>query len=143
MTDKQLTAAQGGLGCMALPNPNNPKHGDMKLYLRSQCEALALETWGSEAGLFEERERRSAERLLKAAARKRKAENPGFRDRHRGLPSGRSKAGKAGGGGGGGPSWAPTTRHEHTFLKEETFDEATNQWTRRCACGFEESYEVF
>ena len=27
---------------MAVPNPNNPKHGDMKLYMRAQVEALAL-----------------------------------------------------------------------------------------------------
>ena len=42
MTDRQLTAAQGGLGCLAVPNPNNPKHGDMKLYMRAQVEAGRL-----------------------------------------------------------------------------------------------------
>ena len=65
MTDRQLTAAQGGLGCLAVPNPNNPKHGDMKLYMRAQVEALALSTWHSEEALFDVKEKRREERLRK------------------------------------------------------------------------------
>ena len=77
LTDRQLTAAQGGLGCLAVPNPNNPKHGDMKLYMRAQVEALALSTWHSEEALFDVKEKRREERLRKAEVkRKSKEEQP-------------------------------------------------------------------
>ncbi|KAI3412005.1 hypothetical protein GPALN_002057 [Globodera pallida] len=50
-------------------NPHNPRYGDMKLYLKPQLEARALELYGSFEKLEEEREKR--ERLRKAAAEKR------------------------------------------------------------------------
>ena len=31
--------------------------------------------------------------------------------------------------------------HEHAFLPDETYNEATDEWTKRCACGFEVTYE--
>jgi len=31
--------------------------------------------------------------------------------------------------------------HEHVFLPDETYDEASDQWTKRCACGFTTEYE--
>nr|CAG4646735.1 EOG090X0KP6 [Macrothrix elegans] len=43
-------------------NPHNPRWGDMKLYLRSQIEARALEVWGSIEKIEEERELREAKR---------------------------------------------------------------------------------
>ena len=45
----------------------------MKLFLRTQVEALALQAWGSTGGLFNERERRMSDRVVKGEARKRKA----------------------------------------------------------------------
>ena len=32
-------------------------------------------------------------------------------------------------------AWQPP--HEHAFLPDETYNEATDEWTKRCACGFE------
>ena len=36
-------------------------------------------------------------------------------------------------------AWQPP--HEHAFLPDETYNEATDEWTKRCACGFEVTYE--
>ena len=36
-------------------------------------------------------------------------------------------------------AWRPP--HEHEFLPDETYNEATDEWTKRCACGFEVVYE--
>ena len=137
LTDKQLTVAQGGLGCMAVPNPTNPKHGDMKLYMRAQVEAVALSTWQSEEALFLEKEKRRDERLRRAEKKRKSKEE---RDEAEGI--------------GGGPKrvrasaeetaavlerLAPAI-HEHVYVREE-YDEATDLWTRYCECGFSETYE--
>ena len=140
LTDKQLSAAQGGLGCMAVPNPNNPKHGDMKLYLRSQAEAIALRTWQSEEALLLEKERRRDERLRRADT-KRKAKELKEAGDATGVSA--SKKGRA-----GPPAeelqaalarLAPPL-HEHSWSREE-YDDATDLWTRYCECGFSETYE--
>ena len=34
-----------------------------------------------------------------------------------------------------------TVAHTHVFLPDETYDAATDTWTKRCACGFEVEYE--
>ena len=145
LTDRQLSNAHGGLGCMTIPNPRDSRFGDMKLYLRAQVETLALQTWHSEEELLLEKERRRESRLQKAEA-KRKAP-PGSR-------GGRSSASSSGGADG-----ATTSRvdpeetravlaklapplHVHRFLEEdEAYDEATDLWTRRCECGHSETYE--
>ena len=59
LTDRQLDRAQGGLGYVTRPNPHDSRYGDMRLYLRSQAERLALKAWGSDEALFVEKERRS------------------------------------------------------------------------------------
>lgn len=149
LTDRQLSKAHGGLGCMTIANPRDSRYGDMKLYLRAQVETLALQTWHSEEELLLEKERRRENRLQKAEA-KRKAP-PGSR-------GGRSSA-SGSGGGGSSAEGAKRTRvdpeetravlaklapplHVHRFLEEdEVYDEATDLWTRRCECGHSETYE--
>ena len=140
LSDRQLSRTHGGLGCLLRPNPNaqgsgRPHGGDMKLYLQAQVEALALQIWGSDEALFDEKERRQDARQAKAEARKRKVA-----DREAAARAGTNAV----------PSHkrpAATSRHHeqmtarvshtHTFLADETYDEATDMWTKRCACGFE------
>lgn len=43
-------------------NPHNNRWGEMKLYLHLQIEKRALEVWGSEEVLLEEREKRDMKR---------------------------------------------------------------------------------
>ena len=50
-------------------NPHNPRWGDMKLFLRLQVEARALQVWGSEEALEEEHTARE-ERLVAAKSKK-------------------------------------------------------------------------
>ena len=57
-----------GLGFIVRKNPHNPRWGDMKLYLRSQVEELALAVWGSEEALERAHEERDGRR--EAAKRK-------------------------------------------------------------------------
>ena len=56
------------LGFIVRKNPHNPRWGDMKLYLRSQVEELALAVWGSEEALERAHEERDGRR--EAAKRK-------------------------------------------------------------------------
>ena len=132
LTDRQLDRAQGGLGCITRPNPHDSRYGDMRLYLRSQVERLALKTWGSDEALLVEKERRSSERLAKAEAKKRKATAPTG-----GVTAVRKKAVS----GTAALARAVSSVHKHVFLPDETYDEETDEWTKRCACGFEVKYE--
>ena len=144
LTDRQLDQQYGGLGCLVQPNPHDSRFGDMKLYLRSQAEQLALQVWGSDEGLFDEKERRAEERQRKAAARKRKSEAGGGTSST--LTIGGSKKRPIAGAARGATSTTSVPRmatapHRHVFLPDETYDEATDTWTKRCACGFEVTYE--
>ena len=138
LTDRQLDRAQGGLGCMTRPNPHDSRYGDMRLYLRSQAERLALKAWGSDEALFVEKERRSKERLERAGARKRKKEEKlsTTAKRAAAAPKRSSTADAA-------LDRAVNSYHEHVYLPDETYDEATDKWTKRCACGHTVTYEVF
>ena len=141
-----LTEAQcGALGCIKKPNPHDARYGEMRLYLRAQVAAAALASWGSEEGLLVERERRREERLQRS---KRKAAAGGGAAGARHIKRG----GRA-------PEVAPEARaaaaaaaakalarrapppHEHAFLPDETYNADTDEWTKRCACGFEVVYE--
>ena len=40
------------------------------------------------------------------------------------------------------PADAPSEqKHVHKFLQEETYDEDSDEWIRKCACGFSVRYE--
>ena len=119
---------------MARPNPHDSRYGDMRLYLRAQAEQMALKMWGSDEGLFLEKERRSSERLEKAEARKRKAALPPSQQQ-------RAKAKKAVATSAG-LARAASEKHTHLWAAEETYDESRDIWTKRCeTCGFEVEYE--
>eukprot|EP00967_Tisochrysis_lutea_P150492 scaffold291293_cov35-Tisochrysis_lutea.AAC.1 len=149
LTDRQLDDSRGGLGSIRLPNPNDSRYGDMRLYLRTQVEELAIATWGSSEELLIEKERRSEERLRRAEAkRKLKLGTPeeqilarcgGHGSKALKLRKGRGDL-RAGG------SSAPLVvqsapKHTHVFLPDEEYCEETDMWTKRCACGFSTEYE--
>ena len=140
LTDRQLSKEQGGLGCMTLPNPHKSSYGDMRLYLRTQVEELALRTWGSDEALFVEKERRVQERLQKADAKKRKAATTG----PRGIPAGAAKRSAASTAAFARYQQQQAVHHTHSFCAEadEVYDEAADTWTKTCTvCGFEVTYE--
>ena len=139
LTDRQLDRSQGGLGCMTKKNPHEGRFNDMRLYLRAQCEEVALKQWGNDEAIFEEKERRTTERLQKSEARKRKAADKlshgaGFGG-NRKAPKAQRAAAVA--------SSAAAITHKHTFPPEEEheYDEESDMWTKRCACGFEVQYD--
>ena len=144
LTDRQLSREYGGLGCLLQPNPyaqhgGRAHGGDMKLYLRSQVEQVSLEVWGSDEALFTERERRREERQDRAEVRKRKVASREAAARSGTVvvpPSKRPAAISK-------PTGLQSARpsHTHTFLPDETYDEASDMWTKRCACGFQVEYE--
>ncbi|KAL3080078.1 hypothetical protein niasHT_034636 [Heterodera trifolii] len=69
LKDCDLDLRKPPLRFVSRKNPHNARYGDMKLYLKPQLEARALELYGSFAKLEEEREKR--ERQRKATAEKR------------------------------------------------------------------------
>eukprot|EP00310_Coccolithus_braarudii_P013475 CAMPEP_0183332850 /NCGR_PEP_ID=MMETSP0164_2-20130417/1911_1 /TAXON_ID=221442 /ORGANISM="Coccolithus pelagicus ssp braarudi, Strain PLY182g" /LENGTH=254 /DNA_ID=CAMNT_0025501655 /DNA_START=1 /DNA_END=762 /DNA_ORIENTATION=- len=139
LTDRQLDAANGGLGCIKVPNPTDSRYGDMSLYLRSQVEGVALTTWKSDEGLFLEKERRREARLQRSettrkvtkgtleermAARAQKESTVRGRKRGTSGAGGSSKA-RASSSLAGSGSTAP---HKHIFLPNEVYDEARDIW---------------
>ena len=140
LTDRQLSKERGGLGCLTVPNPRDSRYGDMRLYLRTQVEALALQAWGSDEALFDEKERRVQERLVRADAKKRKAAA--------GPPGATRNPAKRGAGIGSAAiarhrEQVAAVSHTHTYRTEdETYDEASDTWTKTCTgCGFQVTYE--
>ncbi|KAH9511231.1 hypothetical protein DERF_009703 [Dermatophagoides farinae] len=62
LTDVDLDKRDPPLRCIMKRNPRVYARGHMRLYLRLQVEERALEVWGSEQQLEEERENRDAKR---------------------------------------------------------------------------------
>ncbi|CAG2163917.1 unnamed protein product [Oppiella nova] len=107
----------------AKKNPHEFARGDMKLYLRSQVEDRALEVWGSEEALEEERERRVGK------GRKRKEKQ--YEKRLKSLRmSVRSSL-----------YTRDTVGHNHDF-DDEVYNEEEDRYEKRCkSCGHLDSYE--
>ncbi|XP_011500076.1 PREDICTED: DNA repair protein complementing XP-A cells homolog [Ceratosolen solmsi marchali] len=105
-------------------NPHNVHWGEMKLYLQIQIEERALQVWGSEEALLEEREKRESNRQeakIKKFNRKVKKLRMEVRS------SLYDKTKKA--------------SHTHQF-GEDTYNEDDDTYTHTCTtCGFEDTYE--
>ena len=101
-----------------------------------QVEALALRTWTSEEALLLEKERRRAERVRKADAKRKKASEGGSFDDS--APK-RGKAKVAGDTSEVLARLAPPF-HEHQYVREE-YNDDSDLWTRYCECGFSETFE--
>ncbi|KAH0540305.1 DNA repair protein complementing XP-A cells homolog [Cotesia glomerata] len=105
-------------------NPHNPRWGEMKLYLHLQIEKRALEVWGTEDDLLEEREKRDVKRQegkLKKYNKKLKQ----LRMEVRSSIYDKTKK----------------SSHTHKF-GEDKYNEEDDTYTRVCVeCNFEETFE--
>ncbi|XP_077989108.1 DNA repair protein complementing XP-A cells homolog [Glandiceps talaboti] len=104
-------------------NPHNSRWGDMKLFLKSQVEARALEIWGSEENIVEQKEKR----VFNKEKLKRKKFDKKVKELRREVRS---------------SLWTKdVSTHEHTY-GEETYIEATDMYNKKCtSCGHLLSYE--
>lgn len=62
MKDCDIDKREPPLKFIVRKNPHNMRWGEMKLYLHLQVEKRALEVWGTEEALLEEREKRDVKR---------------------------------------------------------------------------------
>ena len=130
LTDVDLDRREPPLRCLLKKNPREYARSYMKLYLRLQVEERALEVWGSEEQLEEERARRDAQR----EGRKRKTFEKAIKDLR--MQARSSIFNKR-----------LTASHEHTFGEEEPVDSPEDDpegeyFRQTCtSCGFEKTYE--
>ncbi|XP_041362535.1 DNA repair protein complementing XP-A cells homolog [Gigantopelta aegis] len=104
-------------------NRQNPRWGDMKLYLSMQAEARALEVWGSEENIEEQHEQRVENRE--------KTKQKKFDKRVKELRMAvRSSL------------WRKTTtNHEHEY-GEESYNEDEDEYSKTCkTCAYVMTYE--
>lgn len=105
-------------------NPHNAHWGEMKLYLQLQIEERALEVWGSEEKLLEEKESRDTKR----EGTKIKKFNKRIKQLRMQVRS---------------SLYDKTTKASHTHeFGGDTYNEEDDTYTHTCtACGYEETYE--
>ena len=105
-------------------NPHNSNWGDMKLYLQLQIEQRALEVWGTEEKLLEEKELRD----IKREGTKIKKFNKKIKQLRMQVRS---------------SIYDKTTKASHTHeFGEDTYNEDNDTYTHTCVtCGYEETYE--
>ncbi|KAE8752533.1 hypothetical protein FOCC_FOCC000655 [Frankliniella occidentalis] len=105
-------------------NPHNPRWGDMKLYLHLQIEKRALEVWGSEEALLEEKEARDEKRNA-SKVKKYNKQLKALRMSVRSSLYDRTSA----------------AAHTHTF-GAESYNEEDDTYTRSCTtCNFTDTFE--
>jgi len=105
-------------------NPHNVRWGEMKLYLHLLVEKRALEVWGSEENLAQERELRDDKR----DKTKLKKYNKNMKQLRMEMRS---------------SFYDKTTKSVHTHIYgEETYHEDEDNFTHTCTiCGLVETYE--
>lgn len=105
-------------------NPHNVRWGEMKLYLHLSVEKRALEVWGTEEALMEERELRDDKRD-KSKLKKFNKNMKQLRMEMRSSLYDRTTS----------------ATHTHTY-GEDTYHEDEDNYTHVCTiCGFEETFE--
>lgn len=129
LTDVDLDRREPPLRCWLRKNPREYARGCMKLYLRMQIEERALEVWGSEEKLEEEREIREGKR----ESRKRKQFNKQMKQLRMATQSSYYEK-------------RLNRGHEHEFGPEEPFDnpeDPDGEYFRQiCSiCGLEKKFE--
>ncbi|XP_050403786.1 DNA repair protein complementing XP-A cells homolog [Patella vulgata] len=113
LKDEDFDKREPPLKFIVKKNPNNNRWGDMKLFLESQVYYRAIEVWGSEEAIEEERETRSE--------KKDKAKQKKFDKRVKELRNAvRSSLWRKG-----------TTVHEHEY-GEESYDEEEDMYSKKC-----------
>lgn len=104
-------------------NPHNPRWGAMKLYLHVQIEKRALEVWGSEEALIEEKELRE-EKREKSKGKKCAKQMKELRMQVRSSLYDRTIK----------------KTHKHTFGSDQ-YNEDDDTYTHECECGYSETFE--
>ncbi|XP_034939189.1 DNA repair protein complementing XP-A cells homolog [Chelonus insularis] len=124
LKDVDLDKREPPLKYIVRKNPHNPRWGEMKLYLHLQIEKRALEVWGTEEALVEEKEKRDIKRQESKVKR---FNNKVKKLRMEVRSSLYDKTNKA--------------SHVHKF-GEDTYNEEDDTYTHECVeCGYEETYE--
>ncbi|KAF4519165.1 hypothetical protein B566_EDAN008228 [Ephemera danica] len=122
LKDCDLEKREPPLRFLVRKNPHDARWGDMKLYLQLQVERRALEVWGSEEQLEEERELREHKREKS----KEKKYNKKMKELRMAVRSSLYNR--------------TTSLHEHEFGPEKHVEEDT--YTRQCnSCGYQETFE--
>ncbi|KAF7415128.1 hypothetical protein HZH68_003617 [Vespula germanica] len=124
LRDYDFDKREPALKYIVRKNPHNPRWGEMKLYLHLQIEQRALEVWGSEEKLLEEKEKRD----LKREETKIKHFNKKIKRLRMQVRS---------------SLYNKTTKavHVHEF-GEETYNETDDTYSHTClSCGYDETYE--
>lgn len=112
------------LKCIRQKNPHNSKWSELKLYLEVQVEKRALEVWGTQENIEEQKEKREEKRVV-SKSKKYQKELTALRKFVRSSLYDRTSAGP----------------HTHTF-EEETYDEEEDAYHRKCTtCPYEETFE--
>ncbi|CAG2060909.1 unnamed protein product, partial [Timema podura] len=124
LKDCDLDKREPPLKFIVKKNPHNARWGDMKLYLHVQVEERALEVWGTEEKLLEEKDLRE-EKKGKSKLKKYNKQIKALRMSVRSSLYDRTT----------------NVSHEHTF-GPETYNEEDDNYTRRCrTCDYEETFE--
>ncbi|XP_058809322.1 DNA repair protein complementing XP-A cells homolog [Phymastichus coffea] len=124
LKDCDLDKREPPLKFILRKNPHNIRWGEMKLYLQIQIEERALQVWGSEEALIEEREKRDVKRQ---ETKIKKFNKKVKRLRMEVRSSLYDKTQKA--------------SHTHVY-GDDTYNSDDDTYTHTCTeCGFEETYE--
>lgn len=108
-------------------NPHERAKGDMRLYLKSQVRERAIQVYGSEEAIDEERDRRSKKRK----DRKQKEFNKKITDLRMSVRSSLYASRSSG-----------SRDHVHTFGDEVCVDEDNDMYERSCqTCDYVNRYE--
>ncbi|KAI4492792.1 hypothetical protein M0804_002583 [Polistes exclamans] len=124
LRDYDFDKREPALKYITRKNPHNPRWGEMKLYLHLQVEERALEVWGSEDNLLNEKLKRD----VKREETKMKNFNKKIKKLRMQVRSSLyNKSIKA--------------DHVHEF-GEETYNEDDDTYSHTClSCGYDETYE--
>lgn len=124
LRDHDLDLREPPLKFILKANPHRAAYGHMKLYLHLQIEKRALEVWGSEEALVEEKEKRDVKRQETKIKRFNKKVKQ-LRMEVRSSVYDRTKK----------------ASHSHEF-GEDTYNEDDDTYTHTCTeCEYEETYE--
>ncbi|CAH0562565.1 unnamed protein product [Brassicogethes aeneus] len=105
-------------------NPHNVRWGEMKLFLQIQVEKRALEVWGSEESIEEEREKREEKQVMSKTKKYHKQLKELRMNMRSSLYDRTTKA-----------------KHVHEF-GPETYNEEDDEYTHTClTCPYSETYE--
>uniref|UniRef100_A0A182NH84 XPA C-terminal domain-containing protein n=1 Tax=Anopheles dirus TaxID=7168 RepID=A0A182NH84_9DIPT len=124
LKDCDLDRREPPLKYVSRKNPHNVRWGEMKLYLHLQIEQRALEVWGSEERLLQEKEDRDEKREVAKV----KKYNKRLKELRMDVRS---------------SLYDKTVRaHVHEYGASEVYNEADDTYTRTCElCGHSETYE--